>query len=231
MKIFSATYDPVDKRYYLYDGEAHRIVPSGERVKYSFSFRDDYESPHAIAWSELIESLELEDKFEFFYQSSVAESRIRAIDRGLISFWLERGTERNMKSMVTWSRTTLLDENREKEGHSVLKTEDAAFTSMNHIFTRYISLVKRRDLLNYGHYWPNWERSKLLELRIGGMSFRNIGEQLKRTEHAARSEYGRLRRGEDNVTIELEECEFLRGALPLGKIPAKVEVVVVESAE
>jgi len=228
MTIFSATYDPLDKKYFLYDREASRIKPA-EPARFAFSFRDDYDSAHAMAWAEFMESLELADGFEFFYQTNVPESRVRGIDRGLVGIWLERATGRQMAPMIKWAKTSLLDTDRKQAGHSVLKEGEAAVRSLTNICKKYISLVRRRDLLNYGHYWPNWERARLLELRIQGLSFKNIGAQLKRTEHAARSEYGRLRRGEDNVTIELAEWEPMRHALPFGRhLPTAEEVVVVD---
>ncbi|HGE72696.1 TPA: hypothetical protein ENX78_17800 [Candidatus Poribacteria bacterium] len=63
--------------------------------------------------------------------------------------------------------------------------------------------------------WTNEDKINLIKLRLEGLSFKQIGDQLGRTEHSARSEYGRIRRGDTDVKVSLKELPELRKALPL----------------
>ena len=51
--------------------------------------------------------------------------------------------------------------------------------------------------------WTNDDRIELIKLRLRGLTFDEIGAWMGRTMHAARSEYGRIRRGETDVTVSL----------------------------
>lgn len=63
--------------------------------------------------------------------------------------------------------------------------------------------------------WTNEDKAELIKLRIQGLTFREIGGRIGRTKHAARSEYGRIRRGETDVTVSLKELPELRSLLPV----------------
>jgi len=65
--------------------------------------------------------------------------------------------------------------------------------------------------------WTNDDRVELIKLRLQGLTFEEIGNRLGRTKHSSRSEYGRIRRGETNVTVSLKELPELRKLLPLRK--------------
>ena len=67
--------------------------------------------------------------------------------------------------------------------------------------------------------WTNDDRVKLIKLRFQGLTFGEIGLRIGRSKHAARSEYGRIRRGETNVVVSLGEMPELREALPLKRAP------------
>ena len=65
--------------------------------------------------------------------------------------------------------------------------------------------------------WTNEDKVELIKLRIQGLTFREIGGRIGRTKHAARSEYGRIRRGETDLTVSLKELPELRSLLPVRK--------------
>ena len=65
--------------------------------------------------------------------------------------------------------------------------------------------------------WSNDDKIELIKLRCQGLTFDEIGIRIKRTKHAARSEYGRIRRGETDVAISLENVPELRELLPFRK--------------
>jgi transposase-like protein len=65
--------------------------------------------------------------------------------------------------------------------------------------------------------WTNDEKVELIKLRLQGVTFEEIGRKISRTKHAARSEYGRIRRGETDVTVSLKELPELRKVLPVRK--------------
>jgi transposase-like protein len=65
--------------------------------------------------------------------------------------------------------------------------------------------------------WTNEDKVELIKLRLQGLTFEQIGNQLGRTKHSARSEYGRIRRGETDVTLSLKELPELRKFLPVKK--------------
>ncbi len=67
--------------------------------------------------------------------------------------------------------------------------------------------------------WTNDDRVKLIKLRLQGLEFEEIGRRIGRSKHAARSEYGRIRRGQTDVVVSLGEMPELRKALPLRKAP------------
>ena len=67
--------------------------------------------------------------------------------------------------------------------------------------------------------WTNEDRAKLIELRLQGLTFEEAGCRIGRSRHAARSEYGRIRRGETDVLVSLKEMPKLRELLPLRKAP------------
>ena len=68
-----------------------------------------------------------------------------------------------------------------------------------------------------GAIWANDDKVKLIRLRLQGLTFEEIGCRIGRTNHAARSEYGRIRRGETDVKVSLRELPELRTTLPLRK--------------
>ncbi len=63
--------------------------------------------------------------------------------------------------------------------------------------------------------WTNDEKIELLKLRLQGLAFEEIGHRIGRTKHSARSEYGRIRRGETDVKMSLKELPELRRLLPV----------------
>jgi hypothetical protein len=65
--------------------------------------------------------------------------------------------------------------------------------------------------------WTNGEKIELIKLRLQGLTFEEIGSKVGRTEHAARSEYGRIRRGETEAMVSLRELPELREILPIRK--------------
>jgi hypothetical protein len=65
--------------------------------------------------------------------------------------------------------------------------------------------------------WTNDDKVELIKLRFQGLTFEDIGRKIGRTKHAARSEYGRIRRGETDVKVSLRELPDLRNALPFKK--------------
>jgi transposase-like protein len=65
--------------------------------------------------------------------------------------------------------------------------------------------------------WTNDDKVELIRLRFQGLTFEEIGRKTGRTKHAARSQYGRIRRGETDVTVSLKELPELREALPIRK--------------
>ena len=68
-----------------------------------------------------------------------------------------------------------------------------------------------------GTIWTNDEKVELIRLRLQGLTFAEVGRRIGRTRHAARSEYGRIRRGETDVRVSLRELPELRKSLPLRK--------------
>jgi len=65
--------------------------------------------------------------------------------------------------------------------------------------------------------WTNDEKIELIKLRIQRLTFEEISARIGRTNHAARSEYGRIRRGETDVTVSLRDLPELREKLPIRK--------------
>ncbi len=68
-----------------------------------------------------------------------------------------------------------------------------------------------------GAVWTDNDKVELIRLRLQGFTFEEIGRKINRTEHSARSEYGRIRRGETDVIVSLKELPELRERLPLRK--------------
>jgi len=74
--------------------------------------------------------------------------------------------------------------------------------------------------------WTNEEKVKLIRLRLQGLTFEEIGSKLSRTKHAARSEYGRIRRGETGVTVKLNEVpELLDATIQLKEVPELLKML------
>ena len=73
----------------------------------------------------------------------------------------------------------------------------------------------KTEHIHKGTTWTNEDKVGLVKLRIQGLTFREIGARIGRTKHAARSEYGRIRRGEADVMVSLKELPELRGLLPV----------------
>jgi hypothetical protein len=73
----------------------------------------------------------------------------------------------------------------------------------------------KTEHIHKGTVWANGDKAELVKLRIQGLTFREIGARIGRTKHAARSEYGRIRRGETDVTVSLKELPELRSLLPV----------------
>jgi hypothetical protein len=73
----------------------------------------------------------------------------------------------------------------------------------------------KTENIHKGTAWTNEDKAELVKLRIQGLTFREIGARIGRTKHAARSEYGRIRRGETDVTVSLKELPELRSLLPI----------------
>ena len=74
------------------------------------------------------------------------------------------------------------------------------------------------DRKRRGPGWTNGDKIELIKLRLQGLTFEEIGCKLSRTKHAARSEYGRIRRGETEVMVSLRELPELRKILPVRRI-------------
>ena len=68
-----------------------------------------------------------------------------------------------------------------------------------------------------GTKWTNDDKVELIKLRLQGLTFEEISCKIGRSKHAARSEYGRIRRGEKDVIVSLKELPELREVLPLRK--------------
>ena len=73
----------------------------------------------------------------------------------------------------------------------------------------------KTEHIHKGTGWANEDKVELVKLRIQALTFREIGDRIGRTKHAARSEYGRIRRGETDVTVSLKELPELRSLLPV----------------
>lgn len=71
------------------------------------------------------------------------------------------------------------------------------------------TIRKNRD------FWTNEDKIELIRLRLQGLTFSEIGSKMGRSKHSARSEYGRIRRGETDIAISLKEMPELRKLLPL----------------
>jgi transposase-like protein len=67
---------------------------------------------------------------------------------------------------------------------------------------------QKRDL------WTNEEKIELVKLRLQGFTFSAIGVKMNRSKHSARSEYGRIRRGETDIVLSFKEIPELRKLLP-----------------
>jgi len=233
--VYSVTYRPDNDTYYLFDKEGQRIVPQKpgdwenteenriNYLHYGFSFRDDYSDIMAVAWSELLDSVEIDPGVEYFRQAPMGGNMLDIISR-VTSYWLDRGKTDSpaFPSIVQWARENMIDPKRHEDKISALYTGSQAKDALETVFGKYVELVRNREFLNYGHCWSNYDRNRLLELRVlHKRKFADIATIMGRTEAACRSEYGRIRRGENNVTIELEDWEIMRMVLPLGAFEKK----------
>jgi len=224
--VYSVTYRPDNDTHYLFDKEGRRILPqkpesveeTDNYTHYGFSFHDDYNDAMAVAWAELLDGIKMEPDVEYFRQAPTA-GNMRDIISRVTSYWLDRGKAESpaFPKLVDWARSNLIDPARHDKDVSTLYTGSEAIVALEKVFGKYVELVKSRKFLNYGHYWSNYDRNRLLEFRVlHHRKFADIARQMGRTEAACRSEYGRIRRGEDNVTVELEDWDIMRMALPLG---------------
>jgi hypothetical protein len=73
----------------------------------------------------------------------------------------------------------------------------------------------KTEPIHKGTGWTNEDKVELIKLRIQGFTFREVGARIGRTRHSARSEYGRIRRGETDVTVSLKELPELRSLMPV----------------
>lgn len=224
MRLFSLVYRPDIDTYYLYDREGRRILPDKKKLpissedRYGFSFRDDFNSDKAVIWAQLLEEIELEAGMEYFRQAEMGSGKMRDIITGMSTYWLDRARVEGaaMPGLVEWSRTSMVDPQRHEKKISKFYTGAEAVAAVQTIFERYVELVKTREHQNYGNFWSNEDRINLLTLRIDGMMFKNIAKKMGRTNAACRAQYGRIRRGEDTIYLELTDWDSLREALPLG---------------
>jgi hypothetical protein len=238
MKVFSVIYRPDIDTYYLYGKEGKRIFPEppqepGLGVRYGFSFHDEYNHPLSVLWGQFLSGLELEEGCEYFRQAELGTGNMQDITARVTSYWLDRGKTESppLPNLVLWSREMMVDPQRHTDKVSKIYLGKEAVAAVETIFARYRELVEDRKHQNYGHFWPNAERINLLELRLKGMKFPKIGEAMGRTAAACRSEYGRIRRGEDSVTLELQDWDILREALPLGMFPSRKETTLGTDSE
>jgi len=235
MRVFSVIYRPDTDTYYLYGMDGKRIIPAGHApgkrdpgmgVKYGFSFHDEYNNPQSVEWGEFLSSLELEDGSEYFRQAELGTGNMQDIVARVTSYWLDRGKTENppLPNLVRWSRDMMVDPQRHTGKVSKLYTGKEAEAALQTIFARYMELVKDREFQNYGHYWPNADRIQLLKMRlVEKIKFKEIAKKMGRTNAACRAQYGRIRRGEDELTLELQDWELLREAMPLGMFPSRKE--------
>ena len=228
MKVFSVVYRPDIDTYYLYNREGERLFPKPEdesvvhRVRHGFSFHDDWNHPLSLLWADFLNPLEVDPECEYFRQAEMGTGNMQDIIARVTNYWLDRGKSEApaLPNLVEWSRQDMVNPLRhtDTEKISILYREKAAVAAIETVFARYIDLVQKRQYQNYGHYWPNAERILLLEYRINGWKFKDIAKKMGRTNPACRAEYGRMRRGEDEVTIELQDFAIFREALPLGML-------------
>jgi hypothetical protein len=226
MKIFSVVYRPDIDTYYLYDREGQRLFPKPEdesvvhNVRHGFSFHDDWNHPLSLLWADFLNPLEVDPECEYFRQAELGTGTMQDTIARVTSYWLDRGRLDTpaIPKMVQWARDNMTDPRRHTKDVSTLYVKDAAVAAIETVFARYIELVQKRQYQNYGHYWPNAERIELLERRIRGEKFKDIAKKMGRTNPACRAQYGRIRRGEDAVLIELQDFDIFREALPLGML-------------
>ena len=241
MKVFSVIYRPDIDTYYLYDREGKRVMPTwgdppvtDHGVRYGFSFHDDYNTPLSVIWGQFLNTVELDPECEYFRQAEMGTGNMQDILARVTSYWLDRGkAEKNLEipKLVEWSRANMIDPKRHTKAVSKLYCGEAAIAAIETIFARYIELIQGRQFQNWGHYWPNADRIKILELRTGGMKFKDIAKQMGRTNAACRAQYGRIRRGEDDVTVHLLDWAIMRESLPMGMFPKRKQVKNGNSSE
>jgi hypothetical protein len=238
MKVYSVVYRPDIDTYYLYNREGKRIIPDqepspGVGIRYGFSFHDEYNHPLSVLWAEFLETVEVEEGCEYFRQAELGTGNMQDIVGRTTIYWLDRNktVEPALPNLVTWSRNVMVDPERHTDKVSKLYTGEGGVAAVKTLFARYVTLVKEREFQNYGHFWPNAERLQLLELRLNRMKFAAIAEKMGRTNAACRAEYGRIRRGEDNVTVDLQDWDILREALPLGMFPTRKEATSGDGSE
>jgi hypothetical protein len=230
-KVYSVVYRPDIDAYYLYDRRGQRLLVDNDDLRpsdqYWFTFREDWNSDRAVAWAQFLESVEVDDEVEYFRQAEMGTGSMKDIISRVTAYWLDRGrTTLNIPpTMLDWSRRNMTDPGRHTDPEKISKlyTGKEAKAGLETVFARYVELVKNREFTNYGSFWPNDERIRILELRLGGMKFRDISKKMGRTVPACRAAYGRIRRGEDSVNVELSDWDVFREVLPLGSFPKREE--------
>lgn len=233
--VYSVVYRPDIDAYYLYNRRGQRLHLDDDTLRpsdqYWFTFREDWNNDRAVAWAQFLESLEVDEEVEYFRQAEMGTGNMKDIISRVTAYWLDRGrpTLNILPTMLDWSRRNMTDPGRHTNPHMISKlyTGNEAKAGLETVFSRYIELVKNREFTNYGSFWPNDERIRLLELRLSGMKFTAISKKMGRTVPACRAAYGRIRRGEDSVNIELSDWDIFRESLPLGVFPKREEVKTV----
>ena len=218
MAVYSMVWWRYNKQYAMFNREGTPItVEVDGKTSYNFSFDMDYHTPLATAWAERLEQLEIEPDVEYVHQTIKLTDTVTGAFNKVLAYWIDRGKEKEpiLPQYVVWARTILTTPIGDEAPTSLFTGENAK-SSVEIVMKQFIELVKGREFPNYGHYWPNQERVRLLELRLQGMKFKDISERMGRTNPACRAQYGRIRRGTDNVTIELQDWDIFKEAMPLG---------------
>jgi len=216
--VYSMVWWRYNKQYAMFNREGTPItVEVDGKTSYHFSFDMDYHTPQATAWAERLEQLEIEQDVEYVHQTSTLTDTMKDAYNRVLGYWLDRGRAKEpiLPDLVAWARKILTTPVGD-EDPTTLFIGESAKSAVEIVMKKFIELVKGREFPNYGHYWPNQERVRLLELRLQGMKFKDISERMGRTNPACRAQYGRIRRGTDNVTIELQDWDIFKEAMPLG---------------
>jgi hypothetical protein len=220
-KLYSMLYSPDSDVFYLYNRNGSLIIPRDyPEARYGFSFRDDYNHPNSVCWAELLQTIKLDEGVEYYFQTELGRGDLIDAIVGVTKFWLDRGRDDIpvLPKMLDFARRSMTDPGAHL-GSNISKIYEGqeAVDEIEAVFAKYIELTQGRKHPNYGNYWPNVERVELLERRCRGEKFKFIAEKMGRTNAAVRSKYGRMRRGEDSVTLDLKDWDIFREALPLGE--------------